>query len=204
MNINRIPNYSAQWGRTVEQGAELQKAFPYFYSFVNPDYEDPSNIDTLLGITVGPQSYRSVPVILDTDYNFKLIWIRFSVYVKIAGVYYSYDPTFPFEANMGDIQRYQGTPFINSLRASFSSRSNSSTTIFGGANADPIVYNTFPNIINMPLEVKTIQGYDNGIGQARISYLAPAGGTLMFDLYNTNPDRNLIVSGTIYGMKVRV
>lgn len=199
-------NNAVQFGNTVDRGAEAQKAFPFFYTLVHPDFEVPANTDTLLGLTVLPQGRRQVAIILDNDYNFKLLWIRFTACLRLlAGGYTYYNVATVNDVTPGDTEQlFTGELWMRYIRVSLSSTSNQATLLYGGANTDPIVYNAFPDFDTIPLQIQSIQGYDYGVGQCHLPYLCPAGGTLRFDLYNTHARNSFIVNAVVYGMKVRV
>lgn len=96
-----VADYGVKFGRQPDMGLEGQKAFPFIYTFVNRNDEPAaydaavnsgnagainlSSIGVLIpargsGIEPASGSTKTVNILLDPDYNFKLLSIKFSVY----------------------------------------------------------------------------------------------------------------------------
>jgi hypothetical protein len=99
-------DFAVKFGRMPDHGLEGQKAFPFIYTFVN--HNDDTWEATLTGIpslaNIGPTipagATRQINVLLDPDYNYKLLSVKYTAYywreaINLANQYewYEDDPT---------------------------------------------------------------------------------------------------------------
>jgi hypothetical protein len=206
-------------------GLEGQKAFPFIYTFVN--HSDDPWVKSQMGLAnlncLGPvvpamangiPGAKTINVMLDPDYNFKLLDIRYSVYKYLGGQrgtnYYWYiAPATPaFLTNQADALEndniaWKGEPLSNYIRITLSYAGSGNSAIqYGGPHMTPYtpaydVNGRFP----VPLE--TIQGYDYGVLTTRTPCLLPRQGCMVFDITNDS-SYDVVVAAAIYGMKIRV
>lgn len=197
-------------GQSVDMGLGPQKAFPFIYSFVDSvdDTWDTNkgtdNLDSI-GPLVAAGGTIDHPVRLRHDYNFKLLWIKYSAYWYDSqnGIYVWYEPIVGWSGllEQGDFQTVIGTPLVQSLQISVSAHGPDGRYLYGGQNLENPVNNRGPLL---PIQPTTIQGYDFGYGQIRTEYLLPKSAILNFRITNTHSIKALRVAGLIYGMKIRV
>lgn len=218
--MNAINSYenSVRMGEIPDYGLSDRenRAFPFFYNFVNAEddrYEQekaqgfPNYEDRL--VDVGPlvnQNGGSVlhPIRMDPDYNFKLLWLRYTAYyIQREGgsndiTWYTRPPGFFLE--QGDYQSAIGTPFTQFIRISVFMSGLGERYLYGGA-----VQNQVQTAINglVPVEVSCIQGYEYGYAQVLHPILLPKEGTLMLRITNLY-DLPLHVGGIAAGLKVRI
>jgi hypothetical protein len=202
-------NFSVRFGESVDKGLEKQKAFPFVYSFVNSDDDTweqdkgtPAGNLSGLALLVPANDHRSVPIRLDPDCTFKLLWTKYSTYVIDRGVYTWYNaPVAGWFLEQPNPEMNAATPWTNSIAVSLSVPSNQGVYVYGGANTDPV---RNPNRSTMPLALVAMQGADFGFGQLRTPYLLPRAGTVIVEITNVHPTQDIYVAGILYGMKVRV
>ena len=209
---NTLSDYSIKFGRTVDMGLEAQKAFPFMYPFVQSS-DDTWDLDkgTMAGnmsglalliprATAAGPGRRQIPIRLDPDYAYKLLWTKYSAYFIHGTVYEWYDQPANWFLEQSQPEMAAGTPLTNYLYVSLSIASGAGIYVYGGHNTNPVAY---PNTSVIPLSVRAMQGYDFGWAQLRSPYFVARSGTILIDMYNVSTDKDLYVAGLLYGMKVR-
>ena len=209
--LNYNPDYAVKFGRSVGRDFEDQKAFPFFYNFVNSIDDDwdathtTSNAANIsyVGPTVAPGARVDHPIRLDPDFNFKLLSIKYTAYelptIIIPG-YKWYDwPGGGWFQEQADYQTAYGTPLSMFALVSLAFQGPDGRYLYGGHNTDPLV-----NASLYPLPIEIMQGYDFGYGQMRTPYLLPSNGVVMVSITNMHPTKTLVFGGVLAGMKVTV
>lgn len=209
MNLYHNENYAVRFGESVDMGKGTQKAFPFIYNFIPSDKDEWESVKaaataanlTGIGPTVPSGGTIQHPVTLDPDYNFKLLWIKYTAYWfdPEAEIYVWYEPIGGWTDEQGDYQTKIGTPLVNSLRIKLSAYGPDSRILYGDFDMQA----ASANAIN-PAPVEALQGYDFGWGQLRTPYLLPREGLLMFEITNEHAIKDLVVGAAIYGMKIRL
>lgn len=201
---------AVQFGKTVDRGrGGGPLAFPFWYTFIPADTDSwaPGSAGTAvnldgIGVPVGPGATVNHAVRMSDDYNFRLLWIKYTVYYwNPAGTYEWYNNEAGFFLEDGDYQTAIGTPLVNFIDSSVSFRAPDGRYLYGGMNLNAVV-NLRGSLDPHPLE--DLQGYDFGYGQLRTPYLLPRSGLVNFELTNTHPSKTLKVGGCLFGMKVRI
>ncbi len=119
MPIPTTRDFSVKFGRQPDMGLEGQKAFPFIYTFVNQNdnqwvkqtsfdnaAEAQANLQGLgplvphavavtemisgVSVTRWQPGYRNVNVLLDADYNYKLLSVRYTTYNWVADTHYAW------------------------------------------------------------------------------------------------------------------
>ena len=197
-------DYGVRFGQMPDLGLEGQKAFPFIYTFVNHNDAASNNADlTAFAPLVPANGSINVNVLLDPDYNFKLLTMKFSAYYLNGASYQWYDtPAFALNYNEGNDAAWEGTSLVNFIRMSVSVLGSGSNMLFGGQNTNAVPPSTAVNG-KIPLPLTTAQGYDYGFYAVRRPYIMPRQAILSFDITN-DYSHALYVAAAIYGMKVRV
>lgn len=205
--------YALETGNLPDGGVGEQKAFPCIVppvSRLNDRFESATTtaeFSAAWGPLVPANSVRRYAVILDNDYNYKLLWIKYlALYTDGNGLRYSYDPAGPYWGNsnlIAFINPYPSSaypwadPLYRYIRVKLHIRSVGERCLYGDSR-DPITKD------QLPLPVDCIQGNEYGIGQLRTPYLINREGTVEFEFTNTHTTKALTVHFAMYGMKVRV
>ena len=210
--------YTAQFGAGVDKGLEAQEAFPYIYTLVsseNDTWETTHGLSDAGNMSdIGPVLPRRVPVkwpvILDTDYNFLLLRIAYTVYKFIEGNHQFFWYTVSnFDA--ADYQKDVGSPLLDFIKVNLAWL-NDERQIYGRLNND-INVTTLPSGAPLPdnmipLSMNAAQGYEYRPGSIRSPFLLPAGGTMLFTFLNDIPAAfsryTVVVGAMIYGLKIRI
>lgn len=199
-------------------GLESEKAFPFIYTFRNRNDDQWTagttltaqadaidNIVNGIGPLIPANSRRTHNVMLDQDYIFKLLNIKYNA------SYVSATPDYQWYENCGTLQTDGLDPDMNKVGTPLS-RFINITLSFSGAQAQ-ILYggddcNAVPRMQygsrREPIVVDTIQGYDYGFLALRTPKLLTQQACLIFDITNTHPTKDLVVGAAIYGMKIRM
>lgn len=202
------PNYAVKFGQSVDRGLGPSKAYPFFYNFV-PRRDDtwtagnttPANANVGIGPTVNAGTTVSHVIQLDPDFNFKLLWFKYTAYyydsVNLNWEWYNDEAG--FSLNVFDMSQGQwvGTPLYHFLRVTVTVQPNA-RYLYGGLYTAPN-YNG-----EIPLDVELLQGYDYGYGQVRTPMLLPKEGQIVFKITNNHATKNMIVGGAAFGLKVRI
>ena len=210
----RTEDYSVKFGQDPSMGLEGQKSFPFIYSLVN--HNDDSWTPVAVGnqpslANIGPlvpaASKFNQNVLLDPDYAFKMLSIRYGVYYwnPRTSVYNWYENINAIAGAGGlsdgvdpDMDKV-GTPLVHYLGISLSFQGAGSTTIYGGQDAGYL-----NNGQRIPLPADTIQGYDYGVCTMRTPFLLPRQSVLTFEFTNSHATKDLYVAAAVYGVKVRL
>jgi hypothetical protein len=210
-------NLSVKFGQDVSMGFETHKSFPFIYTFVNSNADPDENATSplpSLGPLVKANSSRQWNIALDPDLNFKLISMKYIAYYRTDQVYPGPPGRFKFFTNdpapyaggfpniMGNVEemQYTGTSLTNFISISLSFSGSGAKYLYGGQNTQAI----FTGESLIPLPIICMQGYDYGSAQMRTPYLLPREAVIVMGITNTHPTYDLVVSGAIYGMKVRI
>lgn len=202
-------DFSVKFGRTHELGLESQKAFPFVYTFINSNDDawaasagQPSMAH--IGPLVPAGQTVSKNVLLDPDYNFKLLAIKYTAYYwnSRSSYYEWYENAVATEETDPDFLKI-GTPLSRYVRISLSLQGSGSTILYGGPHNNPVIPAASVNG-RLPLPLEAAQGYDSGHYTLRTPYLLPREAIMVFDITNDHATKNLYVGAAIYGMKIRI
>lgn len=220
--MQKVSDYAIKFGRTPEMGLEPQKSFPFIYTFVNysdcqwrpssdPVITDPDTFLNNAYVKVPENGKATVNVLLDADYTFKLLNIKYSVVKFHSGgeeqpipVFTSVDPFSPAADGMDQDENFIGVPFSSYLGITLSFQSSGSKVLYGGINSGALGGD------RIPLAVGSSQGYAYGFQAIRTPYTLPRQAIMVFELTNSLPvsqtslPNNLYVAAAIYGMKIRL
>ena len=209
--LKNSPDYSVQFGQTIDKGLEGQRAFPFFYNFVNAvddtweAVKGPATAANLTGIGPAIPALGSVqhPIRLDPDYNYLLLWIRYTAtwLDTVNGIYVWYEPVVGWFQEQGDYQSSIGTPLVASIDVSAFFLGSQTNYLYGGFNTNPLAGG---GTGRLSLPIEAAQGYDCGMGQLRTPYLLPREGIVMLDIHNRHTVKTLVVGGCLYGLKIRL
>jgi len=204
-HIQRTEDFSVKFGRDPAMGLEGQKAFPFIYTLVNHS-DDPwvksagglANLNCL-GPIIPTGASKQINVLLDADYNFKLLAIRYSVYAYDQGIgYYWYDTQqATISGGMEDEVDWPGDALWKYVGVTLSFQGSGSNILYGGTDTGAL------GGARVPLQLDTIQGFEYGFLVTRTPYLLPRQGVLVFEFTN-NKRVDVVVAAAIYGMKIRV
>jgi hypothetical protein len=199
-------DFAVKFGRHPDMGLEGQQAFPFIYTFVNHN-DDPGDPPTLACIGPLVQAGKTIThnVLLDPDYNFKLLWIRYTTYLysESTASWYANVPTAPgaVQDGMDPDMNWLGDPLLRYIKMTLSFQGSGSTVLYGGLNTQALVSGSGKSRIPVPLDI--MQGYDYGALAVRTPYLLPRQGHMVFEITNSS-DYDLYVGAAIYGMKIRL
>jgi hypothetical protein len=236
--IPRTRDFSVKFGRQPDMGLEGQKAFPFIYTFINHNddawaphspgfitYQTDAidNIVKGIGPLVPAGGKVTQNVILDPDYAFKLLTIRYTALyyrhaLQLNDQYMWYFnqniiPGAPFpppspaglSEGMDQDMDWVGTSAHKHISMSLSFQGSGSQMIYGGDDPGPLGNG------RLPIPVDTLEGYpDCGVLSVRTPRLLPLQCTLVFEITNNLPaypdplSQDIVVGALIYGMKVRL
>jgi hypothetical protein len=209
MHIQKTEDYSVKFGRDPAMGLEGQKAFPFIYTFVNhsddqwePGQAGLANLNNI-GPVIPTGSTRQINVLLDADYNFKLLAIKYSVYAyqedeQRGQVYYWMDAIQnPISGGMMEEVDWPGDYLTKFVGVTLSFQGSGSNILYGGPDTGALGGQ------RVPLHLDVIQGFEYGFLTTRTPYLLPRQGVMVFEITNNKPV-DVVVAAAIYGMKIRV
>ena len=194
--------FAAPLGDNVDLDPD-NKAYPFIYAFLNSDEDTANDGFGSLGVTVPVGRTIRHPISLDPDYNFRLLWAKYSVYHELAspaGQQIWYENIAGWGLEFWDYQTDIGTPLTRFIDLTLTVN-NDAEQLYGGFNTEASV-----NLGGalLPIRMKAIQGYDYGMGQLRTPYLIPKDSSVTVEMTNTHPDKELVVNGMLYGVKIRM
>jgi hypothetical protein len=204
-------DFSVKFGRTPEMGMEAQKAFPFIYTLVNynDDTWEPGTPGAQpsmahIGPAVGPGATVNHNILLDPDYNFKLLAIKFTVYYWDSrdGAFWWTGDHFGNEMTDPDVLK-NDTPLTRYLRVTLAFQGSGSALLYGGPHNSPFVP-TFDVNGRFPMPIELSQGYESGHYTVRSPYLLPREAILSFTFTNDHTIKTLYVGAAIFGMKIRI
>jgi hypothetical protein len=140
-------------------------------------------------------------VVLDPDYNYKLLALKYSAYYwdPSGSTMYNYvDQTALISEGMDPDMDKVGNPVSHFISAALFVQGSGSQCLYGGPSLNPN-----NNLTRLPIPLDVIEGYDYGFYTVRTPYLCPRQGILYLELTNTKAV-DLYVAAAIYGMKVRL
>jgi len=203
-------DHGVQFTQNVDMGLDREKAFPFLYTLVNTQ-NDPSVLPANtsppvpgalgnIGPLVNPGAKVTVPVVLDPDYNFKLLGIKYETFYwnNRRSCYEWYEATSDVLGTLDELTGFIGTPYNNYLRVTISLQGSGSCVLYGDQTADPLNAGPYPMPVNL------MQGYDYGFTRVRTPRLLPKQGIITVDLNNTHATKALYAGAVLYGMKVRI
>lgn len=202
-------DFAVKFGRDPSLGLEGQKAFPFIYSFINHNDDTwtpvaPPVIPSVscIGPIVPANSKITHNVLLDPDYNFKFLNIKYTCYRRVTGAfngYVWYKTSSADNYGMDPGMNYEGTTLYRYIGITLSVQgSGNSTILHGGPDTGPIYAGK-----RIPLPLEAVQGYDYGFLAVRTPYLLPRQAVMSFEITNTST-YDLTVGAAIYGMKIRI
>lgn len=201
------PESAIRFHETIDEPFTRNPAEPFWYNFIDRDFDTyrdgVSAIDDSMGLKVPSGKQRTQYIRLWPDAPFYAMDFKFKAYYNNGGVmeWYNNEAGFFLELGM-DYQNNVGTPLTQFLEITVTAQSNKGQIMYGGANLTP---NTWGGDgANNPLPIAAVQGYDYGGGSLFTEYLLPRNGGLKFEVTNTHPTKDLTVTGTVFGYKVRV
>ena len=204
-----LQDFAVKFGRDVSMGREGANAFPFIYSFVNTNDVpftpvaagvQPS-LDTIAKL-VPASDKLDFNIMLDPDYNYKIIAIRYTVYHYIARqlpglTQYEWYFNSPALVPGMSPEAFKGTPLTSFISVSLFCQGSDSACQFGGMQAG------FGTQSLIPLPLTATQGYDSGFYTVRTTRLIARQSILALTLNNSHTEP-LYVGGAIYGMKIRL
>ena len=212
----KTSHLAVELGLDPSMGLEGQDSFPFLYTLVNKEKDtwQPSsgivhlpllNHLTPNGIPIAPGGKVQYPVILDPDYNFKLLSVKYGAYginPNISG-YSVWDRINDvYSAGLDPDMQKVGEPLYGYLAVTLYMMSAGAKILYGGIEAGAGLP-TSGTIV--PLPMRPMQaGPDSGFLSARTPYLLPRSGTLIFEVTNNHPSISLYPNALIYGIKVRI
>jgi len=198
-------DFAVKFGRDPSLGLEEQKAFPFIYTLVNhnDDTWQPGGAGLANLVNLGPvvpaNSKITHNVVLDPDYNFKLLAIKYTAYKFVTGVFYWYTvASATISDGMDPDMDFVGTPLSRYIGITLSFQGSGSKILHGGPDAGPIYAGQ-----RVPLPLNVMQGYDYGFLTTRVPYLLPRQGVMAFEITNSSI-YDTVVGAAIYGMKIRI
>jgi hypothetical protein len=214
MNVQKTEDFAVKFGRDPSLGLEEQKAFPFIYTLVNhsDDLWQPDLAQGVLSLTnlssIGPVvpagGYKQVNVLLDADYNYKLLSIKYTAYCLMPanGASYYFWHVVPqknmlISDGMADGVDWPGEFIWKYLGVTLSFQGSGSKILYGGPDCGVLGGN------RVPLPLNVIQGHEYGFLTTRTPYLLPRQGIMAFEFTN-NFSMDIVVGAAIYGMKIRV
>lgn len=205
MHMQKTEDFAVKFGRDPSCGLEGQKAFPFIYTFVNHS-DDPwepgqaglTNLNNI-GPVIPAGGSKLINVLLDADYNFKLLAIRYTVYAYTRSYYYWFDAQQALiSGGMMDGDDWPADTLWKYVDVTLSFQGSGSNILYGGPECGALL-----NGQRVPLHLDVIQGFDYGFLTTRTPYLLPRQGVMVFELTNRKPV-DVVVGAAIYGMKIRV
>lgn len=218
-------NYAAKFGQTVDKGMRgVPNAFPYIYNLVNASQDQWEQVKspTSLGLNlsgIGPLipagGSTRVPVILDSDYNFKLLYLRYMAYgygdinttppitPPAVPAFFWHEPLPGMWMDPFDTMDSPHDSILRNVRVTVAFQTNGQN-LYGAPMQSQTPPQPFAGMRNpLPLPVVGIQGNEFAIEAARLPMLLPANGAIMYEIYNDNAF-DVVVGITAHGMKVRL
>lgn len=230
--IPRTRDFAVKFGRQPDMGLEGQKSFPFIYTFINHNdskwtgnynltnqADAISNIVNGIGPLVPANGKVTQNVILDADYAFKLLTIRYiAVYwrhdIRVGPDQYMWFfnqniisgwPTSPVPGpaglsdGMDPDMDHTGTPAHKYISISLSFQGSGTQMLYGDNDTGPLAGG------RLPIPVEVLEGYpDYGMLSVRTPRLLPMQATLVFEIHNSHPTQDIVAGALIYGMKVRI
>jgi hypothetical protein len=140
--------------------------------------------------------------VLDPDYNFKMLSIKYTVYkwLRTSLRYLWYDATLASCGTDGmdpGMERF-GTPITHYVGITLSFQGSGSVFQYGGPDFGPLAGGA-----RLPLPLDDIQGYEYGYLRVRSPRLLPRQGHLVFEITNSFSS-DIVIGAAIYGMKIRI
>lgn len=198
-------NMSVRFGEAVDRGRGDNKIFPFWQAFVNRSddtYLDGTSATLAsMGITIPALSQRQHIMKLYPDYPFNLIFIHYDCYFDNAGSIEWYNNEAGFFLEPGDFQTAIGTPLTRFITISAIAKGSDGRYLYGGTNMN-IAVNGGGAELRIPPSV--MQGYDYGAGNLNTPYLLPADGAIELRISNNHATKDLVVTGSAFGYKVRI
>jgi hypothetical protein len=225
-------NYAAKFGQTVDRGMRgVPQAFPYIYNLINQDqdqWEQVKNPTSLglnlsgLGPLVAAGTSVRVPVILDADYNFKLLYLRYTAYgygdinvspdpfppvpvppPPMVNAFFWHEPLPGMWVDLANTLDSLHDSILRNVRVTVAFQTNGQN-LYGAPWQSQTPPPPFAGMRNpLPLPVIAVQGNEFAIEPARLPMLLPANGAIMYEIYNDNAF-DVVVGITAHGMKVRL
>jgi hypothetical protein len=158
-------------------------------------------------VQIGGNDYRIESITNDAlaiikDADIPAVAEPAGVMVRLAwNKYMWYEEPTGFFLEQGDYQTAIGTPLLRYITVSVWFATPQNIYLYGGINQDA---QTNPHGDVIPVNVKSVQGYDYGFGQLFSDFLLPREGNVFFDINNNHPVKDLVVGCTARGLKIRV
>lgn len=211
-----------------ETRANNVRAFPFLVSFIRYPYQygaigedgfygnDAASAEGPDGILIPPLSTVQIPLHIDRDANFHMLWMRYVVYNpdsepdEVPLITYGSRTLMgqPSTTLQGGQTPYQASwnqqiPYNSFVDVSVYIRSIGNRDLYGGM-ALTAQTNTYAEI---PVPIGAIQTSEDGISQVRLPYLIPKDGLIMLKATNNflnlaGASRPLHIHGHIFGYKV--
>lgn len=187
---------------TDPQRSSRQQGIPHFYAFIPEpyhEYDEPPDY-----LCLHPKEALRVPIILDTDCNFRMIYIG---YIVAATPYNDALCTGPFWP------RYVDTPELRKFHphdTHLTWNEHVDVEVIVRSQREQIMYGapghvTPPDQVTALVPIASVKGINDGMGMLRTEYLVPKGGelTVIFYARAAHPlaPRGYKVNGFVYGLK---
>jgi len=210
--FRNAPKYAVTTGGLPDGGKGIQRAHPCivppFTRNTAPQWPAAPTVNDSFaswGPAIPPNSVRRFPVIMDMDYSFKLLGIKYVTLIKreddniisYDGYWQSlgHNNSVPF-MDVNYSYPWSGMPMNRYITVKLYVRSMGEHTLFG-ENKNRVTGQ------EIPLCITSNQGNIYGPGQVRTEYLINRGGSVEFEFHNRYDDY-VKVHFAMYGMKVRI
>jgi hypothetical protein len=152
-----------------------------------------------IAVSVPPGQQVTIPVVMDPDYNFKILGVKYIAYWNNGnGGYDCFEnPQTDYNGGLDEDASWPGKPYYQYINVTLWFNGAGSKVLYGGMNPSW-------NGGKQPLPIQNIQGHMYGFCTVRTPYLLPRQGHIMFDVTNSSATKTLQLAALIYGMKVRV
>lgn len=212
MNVQTQADYAVRFNQDPFMGLDGPKAFPFIYTFINRNDDTWSPVAasvqgslSCIGPVIPANTTRVHPVILDSDYNFKILNIKYTCYKwvddpnGIPGYYRWYTViSGTISEGMTPGMDLVGTPLYRYISMSLYFQGSGAEILYGGPNVSAL------SGVRFPIPIECMQGYEYGMYAIRTPRLLPRQGAMIFEITNTHPTYDIIVGAAITGMKIKV
>lgn len=201
--------FAVEFGKNVDRGFEGgMDAWPFIYTF-NPDNTPQPPYASLqgMGAYVLPSSKVNAVIILDPDYTYKMLGIKYTAVkceTPLLGLHVTsqeYTQGVPaFYFNYADPVSSVHDSILRNTRINLSV-APSYRLLYGQENPRQQTTETRSPFPVCALNINTML---SGDGKLRIPMLMAGNAQLSFEIWNDWTTFPIIVSATVFGMKVRV
>jgi hypothetical protein len=202
MLLHNSPQFAVEFGKNVDKGFEGgMDAWPFIYTFVsaNDDHWDQLHGLSDIGPTVPALGKINKAVILDPDYAFKLLAIKYVAYKEVAGAYWWHDTVPGLYVDTVEPTASVHDMLLRNIRINLSV-APSYRLLYGQENNGQ---QSTDKRSPYPLPASIINNGIEGDGKLRTPILMAANAQLSFEIYN-DWSFPVTVGAAIFGMKIRI